>query len=258
MLTWLLQSLVFAATMQLLPETQTERLPGSRIIMPRYQQTFRRRIARLKNRLLMVAACPVLIAGLSISAVSQQPAAQEPSAQVGSPAPQQPSPQPGSPAPASPAPDPFYAPITHPNESRFLLHLAEDRKGHLDQSLPPEARGFQVAGSGSGYHHGIVGYGSPRVPTPCAWAIQRLEDGVDVGRRIGDGQMTGVAYIWGRITHDERMRETGVLATEAMLANALGVDLRSRPARGVCARSRPTTRTFSYTEALPFPPITRL
>ena len=35
--------------------------------------------------------------------------------------------------------------------------------------------------------------------------------------------MTGAAYFWGRITHDERARETGVLATEAMI-NALGVD----------------------------------
>ena len=35
--------------------------------------------------------------------------------------------------------------------------------------------------------------------------------------------MTGVAYAWGHLTHNERMRETGVLATEAML-NAFAVD----------------------------------
>ena len=52
--------------------------------------------------------------------------------------------------------------------------------------------------------------------------------------------MTGAAYIWGHITHDERMRETGVLATEAML-NALGVDYAFK---GITGRLRPLPSNY--------------
>ncbi len=44
----------------------------------------------------------------------------------------------------------------------------------------------------------------------------------DVGVASAMG-MTGAAYVWGHLTHNEHLRETGVLATEAML-NALGVN----------------------------------
>ena len=56
-----------------------------------------------------------------------------------------------------------------------------------------------------------------RLGNLSAW---KTASNVGVASAMG---MTGAAYVWGRITHDERMRETGVLATEAML-NALGVD----------------------------------
>jgi hypothetical protein len=225
--------------MQLLLEKQTERLPGSHIAMPKYQETFRRQMARLKNRLLILIACAVLMAGLSISAVSQQPAAQEPSAQAGSPAPSQPPPQVGSPAPPNPAPDPFYAPTTHPNESRFLIHLAEDQKdiwtspfrlkpGDLKWLVPAAGitTGLLVADPQSSYdmHLGDL----------SAW---KTASNVGVASAIG---MTGVAYIWGRITHDERLRETGVLATEAML-NTLAVDSAIEAATG---RLRPPPSNY--------------
>ena len=38
----------------------------------------------------------------------------------------------------------------------------------------------------------------------------------DAGLAAAAG-LSGSAYIWGRITKNERMRETGVLATEAMI-----------------------------------------
>ena len=38
----------------------------------------------------------------------------------------------------------------------------------------------------------------------------------DAGLAAAAG-LSGVSYFWGHITHNERMRETGVLATEAML-----------------------------------------
>ena len=47
--------------------------------------------------------------------------------------------------------------------------------------------------------------------------------------------MTGAMYLWGHLTHNERARETGVLATEAMI-NAIGVDYAMKFAFG---RERP-------------------
>ncbi len=55
-----------------------------------------------------------------------------------------------------------------------------------------------------------------------------------------EGGLTGAAYIWGHITHNERMRETGVLATEAMI-NALGVDYAIAGATG---RERPIPANY--------------
>ena len=51
---------------------------------------------------------------------------------------------------------------------------------------------------------------------------------------------TGAMYIWGHVTHNERARETGVLATEAMI-NALGVDYAMSFATG---RERPIPSNF--------------
>ena len=133
------------------------------------------------------------------------------------PAPQAPSAQ-----AASPAPDPFYTPVTHPNESKFLIHLAEDQAEiwtspfHLKPGdakwLVPAAgitTGLMVTDPDSSF--------AMRLGNLNAW---KTASNVGVASAMG---MTGAAYVWGHITHNERMRETGVLATEAML-NALGVD----------------------------------
>jgi len=128
----------------------------------------------------------------------------------------------GSPAPANPAPDPFYAPITHPNESKFLIHLAEDQKDIWTSPFRLKPGDFKWLVPAAGITTGLL------VTDPQSSSAMSLGDlsawktasNVGVASAMG---MTGVAYFWGRITHDERMRETGVLATEAML-NALGVD----------------------------------
>src|SRR6185369_7903428 len=54
------------------------------------------------------------------------------------------------------------------------------------------------------------------------------------------GGMTAAAYLWGRLTHDERARETGVLATEAIV-NAVGVDY---ALKGITGRERPIPSNF--------------
>ena len=130
--------------------------------------------------------------------------------------------RPEAPAPATPTPTRSTRPTTHPNESKFLIHLAEDQKDiwtspfHLKPGdakwLVPAAgitTGLLVTDPQSSY--------AMRLGDLSAW---KTASNVGVASAMG---MTGAAYVWGRITHNERMRETGVLATEAML-NALGVD----------------------------------
>ena len=151
-----------------------------------------------------------VIAVLSVATLAQDPI------------PQTPSTQPGTPVPTAPAPDPFYAPITHPNESKFLIHLAEDQAAIWSSPFhlkPGDAKWLVPAG---GITTGLI------VTDPQSSYAMRLGDlsawktASNVGMASAVG-MTGAAFVWGRITHNERLRETGVLATEAML-NALAVD----------------------------------
>jgi membrane-associated phospholipid phosphatase len=166
--------------------------------------------ATLRTRLPTVLSRLVLASLLSISATAQQPLPQAPSTQA------------GSPAPANPPPDPFYAPVTHPNESKFVLHLAEDQKNIWTSPFHLQSGDFKWLVPAAGITTGLM------VTDPDSSFAMSLGDlsawkkASDVGVASAMG-MTGAAYVWGRIAHDERMRETGVLATEAMI-NALGVD----------------------------------
>ena len=112
--------------------------------------------------------------------------------------------------------------VTHPNEGRFLQHLAADQKAiwtspfHLK---PSDAKWLVPVG---GITTGLL-VTDPQ--SSYAMRLGNLHDwklASDAGLATAVG-MTGASYIWGRITHNERARETGVLATEAMI-NALGVD----------------------------------
>ncbi len=128
-----------------------------------------------------------------------------------------PRPQPG-PSPAATAVDA----LSHPNEANFFKHLAEDQKNiwtspfhlkpHDAKWLVPAAgiaTGLMVTDPESSY--------AMRLGDLSAWKTAS-----NVGWESAVG-MTGAAYLWGHITHNERARETGVLAAEAMI-NALGVD----------------------------------
>ena len=64
-----------------------------------------------------------------------------------------------------------------------------------------------------------------------------LASDAGVGAAVG---IDGRAYFWGHMTHNERARETGVLATEAMI-NALGVDY---ALKGITGRERPFPSNF--------------
>ncbi len=129
--------------------------------------------------------------------------------------------------------------IPHPNETNFLRHLAEDQKDiwtspfHLK---PADAKWLVPM---SGIATGLF------VTDPQSSYAMRLGDlsawktASDAGVASAAG-MTGAMYIWGHLTHNERARETGVLATEAMI-NAIGVDYAMKFATG---RERPIPSNF--------------
>ncbi len=148
---------------------------------------------------------------------------------------------PSAPTPSAPsqAPPPVDAPLAHPNESKFFLHLAQDQKDiwtspfHLK---PADAKWLVPI---SGIAIGLF------VSDPSSSYAMRLNNAhaynvfSDVGVAAATGA-TGAAYFWGRITHNERARETGVLATEA-IANAIAVDF---ALKGITGRERPFPSNF--------------
>ena len=155
----------------------------------------------------------------------------DPAQQAPVPATPQPQPQSAAPQPA----DKFL----HPNESKFFIHLADDQKNiwtspfHLK---PADAKWLVPV---SGIATGLF------VTDPQSSYAMRLDhqhplnlaSDAGVGAAMG---LTGAAYVWGRITHNERARETGVLATEAMI-NAFGVDY---ALKGITGRERPFPSNF--------------
>jgi len=172
--------------------------------MTKRQDIFQRRLSFLKRRLPDIVASTVLIAVLSISAVSQQPTVP--------PAPS----QAASPAPATPEPDPFYAPTPHPNETKFLQHLAEDQKDIFASPFHVNDGAFKWLAPSAAIAGGLFAS-----DPDSSFAMKNSHDHAlnlfsDAGLAAAAG-LSGASYFWGHITHNERMRETGVLATEAML-----------------------------------------
>ena len=170
---------------------------------------------RLKPVFLAALTLAVLSSGLSVRLTAQQtPSSSTPSAQS--------------------QPVPFDNSFPHPNESKFLLHLAQDQATiwtspfHLQ---PADAKWLVPMG---GIAAGLF------ATDPQSSYAMRLNNPhplnvfSDAGVAAAGG-LTGAAYVWGRITHNERLRETGVLATEA-IANAAAVDL---ALQGITGRERP-------------------
>ena len=152
---------------------------------------------------------------------------------------QQTSTPPAPPSPTPPAASSLDAPIGHPNESRFLIHLAEDQKDiwtspfHLQ---PSDAKWLVPMG---GIATGLF------VTDPQSSYAMRLDNqhALNLLSNAGlgaAGGITGASYIWGRMAHNERARETGVLVAEAMI-NALGVDY---ALAGITGRERPFPSDF--------------
>jgi membrane-associated phospholipid phosphatase len=107
--------------------------------------------------------------------------------------------------------------IPHPNEKYFLQHLLIDQKNiwtspaHVKPDdakwlLPSVgiATGLFVTDPDSSF--GMASY------HPTAW---KEVSNYGLGAALGT---TGAMYLWGHITNNDRARETGVLATEAMIS----------------------------------------
>ncbi len=145
---------------------------------------------------------------------------------------------PSSPGQSQAAPAPSEAP-PHPNESKFFIHLAEDQKDIWTSPfhLQPDDAKWLVPSGGIATALFVT-------DSQSAWAMHWGHlHAWNVASNAGlaaEGGLTGAAYIWGHITHNERMRETGVLATEAMI-NALGVDYAIAGATG---RERPIPANY--------------
>jgi len=149
----------------------------------------------------------------------------------------------------SPAPTPsaqsqtvepsFDGTFPHPNESRFFIHLAEDQKAIWTSPFhlrPGDAKWLVPAGGIATALFVTDPQSSYAMRLNNAHALNVFAD-AGVGAALG---MTGGAYFWGRIVHNERARETGVLATEAIV-NALGVDY---AVNGITGRERPFPSHF--------------
>jgi membrane-associated phospholipid phosphatase len=150
-------------------------------------------------------------------------------------------PQPASsPQAASSQPTPLPdGTVPHPNESKFLLHLAQDQKDIWISPFHLQLTDAKWLVPMSGIAAGLF------VTDPQSSYGMRLDNqhrlnlASDAGLASAAG-MTGAMYVWGHITHNERARETGVLAAEAMI-NALGVDY---ALQGVAGRERPFPSDF--------------
>ncbi len=149
--------------------------------------------------------------------------------------------QPSAPATGSalPAQTAVDSSVRHPNESQFFLHLAEDQKDiwtspfHLK---PADTRWLVPMG---GVATGLF-LTDPQSSYAMRLNNQHLLNVASDAGVFSAAGMTGAMYLWGHMVHDERARETGVLATEAMI-NAVAVDYATKVATG---RERPFPSNF--------------
>ena len=180
----------------------------------------------------------VALAVLSLCATA--PTAAQQSTPPENPTQPAPSQQTPSQSPPSKPPDAAaFDKISHPDESKFFIHLVEDQKNIWTSPFHLKAADAKWLVPMGGIATGLF------VTDPQSSYAMRLDHqhplnlASDAGVAAAAG-LTGVAYFWGRMTHNERARETGVLATEAMI-NAVGVDYAFK---GITGRERPFPSGF--------------
>ncbi len=128
--------------------------------------------------------------------------------------------QPDAPSgPVAIAPDDATRP--HPNETKFLQHLAGDQLGIWTSPMRLEPKDATWLIPMGGIATGLFVTDPASSFGMASYHPSTYNTASNAGLAVAGG-LSGSAYLWGRLTKNERMRETGVLATEAMI-DVLGV-----------------------------------
>lgn len=117
--------------------------------------------------------------------------------------------------------DPSEPQLVHPNEAGFLKHLAEDQRDIWTSPWRLQPQDAKWLFPVSGITAGLLA-----TDPSSSWGLYSRHAGAyDTASNAGlaaAAGLSGSAYLWGHLTNNERLRETGVLAAEAM-ADVLGV-----------------------------------
>ena len=105
---------------------------------------------------------------------------------------------------------------SHPNETNLLKHLAADQKDIWTSPLQLHAKDAKWLVPMSGIATGLFVTDPDSSFGMASYHPQTYNTASNAGLAAAAG-LSGSAYLWGRITRNERMRETGVLASEAMI-----------------------------------------
>jgi len=108
------------------------------------------------------------------------------------------------------------ATLPHPNETGFLKHLAVDQLDIWSSPLRLQSTDAKWLVPMSGIATGLFVTDPASSFGMASYHPQTYNTASNAGLIAAAG-LSGSAYLWGRITRNERMRETGVLATEAMI-----------------------------------------
>ena len=110
---------------------------------------------------------------------------------------------------------------SHPNERKFLKNLVADQKAIWTSPLHLRTKDATWLVPVGGIATGLFVTDPDSSFGMASYHPQTYNTASNAGLVAAAG-LSGSAYLWGRITKNERMRETGVLATEAMI-NVLSV-----------------------------------
>lgn len=123
-----------------------------------------------------------------------------------------------TPAPAAritvPVPSDFTS--VHPNEKNFLKHLIVDQKEIWTSPYRLQAKDAKWLVPMGGIATGLFVTDPDSSFGMASYHASAYNTASNAGLAAAAG-LSGWAYVWGRLTKNERLRETGILATEAMI-----------------------------------------
>ncbi len=120
--------------------------------------------------------------------------------------------------------------LPHPNERDFLKHLAQDQKDIWTSPWHLKAGDFKWLVPVSGITAGLFVSDPSSSWGLASYHANAYNTASNAGLAAAAG-LSGSAYLWGRITNNEHLRETGVLATESMI-DVLGLQYATQYSTG--------------------------